>query len=117
MLDEPCGKCGKRQAVRLLGTVAHCRECSEAFLEPLRRKHGTIRIHRPAVLGAAGPDHPHGFHWLRCKACGASWVGEPLDDCQWCAAREQAMEDDERKRLLFPPWAANGNGPTYDAPS
>jgi len=25
------------------------------------------------------------------------------------------MEDDERRRLLFPPWSTNGNGPAYDA--
>ena len=29
--------------------------------------------------------------------------------------RDERMQDDERKRLLWPEWDANGNGSRYDA--
>lgn len=49
-LDEPCQVCHEVQAIRLIGTVAHCYVCSEAFLKPLRaRVAGSIHdlLHPP----------------------------------------------------------------------
>lgn len=60
--------------------------------------------------------HGLGRYLLRCRECSASWVGFPDETCGWCIDRKQAMEDDERKRLLFPPWAINGGkGVQYDS--
>ena len=106
--SEPCRECGQ-SAARLIGSVAYCSEHAEAILIPLRIKWLTV-----AVVGAAGPAHPPEMRLLHCQECGATWVGYPSDECDWCIRRAKRMEEDERKALLWPEWASNGFGAWYD---
>jgi len=121
-LDEPCQRCGQRPAVRLIGTVAHCAECAEAFLAPIRAgviaKHGSVDVirRRPATATGPRPDHGAGMWDMRCEACGAGWVGPYGDECSWCEEREERQRRDERESLLRPAWldTSDGDG-RYDA--
>src|SRR5215467_7786760 len=58
-----------------------------------REKWGEITV-------TADRDYLH-----RCSTCDATWIGSIEDEeCQWCERREQAREESEVNRLLYPQW-------------
>jgi hypothetical protein len=111
-LSEPCQRCKSDAAVKLIGSVAHCHNCAEAFLAPLRAK--WLKV---VVVGVANQErHPPEMRLLQCTKCKASWVGYPDEqECDWCIRRAERMQEDERKALLWPEWASNGYGQWFDA--
>lgn len=105
-LNELCAICEAAPAVRLLGTVAHCSPCVEAFLGPLRAKHGQVTTQGRSE---------HGGWWLKC-ICGASWVGGQYDPCPWCRDRYDRATETDRANLLSPSWLSKSEGnATYDS--
>lgn len=110
-LSELCAICEAAPAVRLLGTVAHCGECAEAFLAPIREK---VRLRYGEVKCVGRTDY--GAWWLRCQVCDASWVGEEYHPCPWCIKRYARVVEDERRSLLHPHWLERSEGnETYDS--
>lgn len=109
-LNELCAICEAAPAVRLLGTVAHCEECAESFLAPIREK---VRAKYGEVKVTGRTDY--GGWWLKC-ICGASWVGDQSDPCPWCSERYARVVEDERRNLLHPHWLERSAGnETYDS--
>lgn len=56
------------------------------------------------VPGAPGHDV-----WITCDDCGAIWLGQPFDICEWCNAIGAAIDDTERQGLMFPEWMGWGD--------
>lgn len=109
-LHEPCALCGN-PAVRLLGTVAHCQNCAESFLDPIREK---VRLKYGEVTITG--KHPEWGYWLKCLVCDATWVGAQGDPCSWCIERDERLREDERASLLHPHWLERSEGnETYDS--
>ena len=104
-LNELCAICQEAPATRLLGTVAHCEACAEAFLAPIRER---IRLKYGEPVAEGRTDY--GGWWLRCLVCSASWVGAQGDPCPWCAERYERVVEDERRKLLHPHWLERSEG-------
>ena len=104
-LNELCAVCQEAPATRLLGTVAHCEACAEAFLAPIRER---VRLKYGEVIPEGRTDY--GGWWLRCLVCEATWVGAQGDPCPWCVERDERISEDERRSLLHPHWLESDEG-------
>lgn len=78
--------------------------CEAATLAPLQHAYGFTHLYRAYAIAKADI----GWH-LECRTCHAQWVArEHIGECLWCDRREELQRNEERERLLNPPWQANG---------
>jgi hypothetical protein len=67
-----------------------------------------------AVLAAAMAAHDAVCaHLSTCGWCGATWDLDEGYTCRWCVEALEAMQADQRRRLLWPDWASDP-GDRYD---
>ena len=98
---EVCQVCDVGPAVRLIGTVAHCEGCAEAFLEPIRQK---VRARYGWVVKGGADD------LVQCMRCGAQWQGDATEPCSWCADAYVRNRAQQRQELLNPDWLRRSEG-------
>lgn len=106
MTLEPC-LCGQ-PSVRLIAAIAHCHECAEAFLEPIRARVKAREIEpEPGIgfghqTGPLRPDWGDGWAEIRCDVCDATWVGPIGEYCGWCERWIELANETQRTRILWP---------------
>jgi hypothetical protein len=44
---------------------------------------------------------PHDV-WITCDECDAMWLGQPFDECEWCAETALVRERNRKQAILFP---------------
>lgn len=88
-----CHQCGQ-PATKTLCAYSYCHRCAETILAPIRER----VITREPSMGIGIPTGPH----LECDLCGASWIGEPGEECEWCLRWLQIAIEQQRAVLLKP---------------
>lgn len=93
-MADRCADCGS-EASESFGILRLCRACKAETI-------AAIVARRPDLTPLVGKGAPPGSD-VRCWTCGATWRGQPLDECAWCVNRiywqQQAQEAIERDRL------------------
>lgn len=94
-----CHKCGQ-PAVRSIGTQGWCHDCAEAFLQPLRDKHGPSTFNGKGIpQTGVGGNH----QLLKCDQCGAGWYGPAYEHCGYCAREYATALRIQAELVLKPP--------------
>lgn len=88
-----CCQCGQ-PATKTLCAYSYCHTYAEQILAPIRER----VITREPSLGIGIPTGPH----LECDLCGASWVGEAGEECEWCIRWLELANEVQKDRLLHP---------------
>lgn len=88
-----CHQCGQ-PATKTLCAHTYCHTCAETILAPIRER----QITREPSMGIGIPSGPH----LECDLCGASWVGEAGEECEWCLRWLELALEQQRAVLLRP---------------
>lgn len=83
-----CCNCSS-PATEVVGGWGYCSNCYGALMAPLWGKWGNVTQGPPGVL--------------QCR-CGASWVAQGPEHCNWCHQRWEAAQQEAKQALLHPGW-------------